>query len=76
MAYTHDYTLKIGDYTFNGEVEIGGEGVASNVSALSEPINPSMPMRTKDTVREVLDLLGELDKNILVFKLKKKGAIE
>ena len=71
MSYTHDYRLKIGDYTFNGEVEIGGEGVPNTVYALSEPTNPTMSNKCKDALRQALDILGEA--GVKYFRLKLKG---
>jgi len=72
MAYTHDFRFKLGDYTFQGEVEINNAGVV----AFKEDGGELMPQKTLDAVRKVLDLLGPLPaefSDLKDFRLKLKS---
>ena len=55
-GYTHDYELKVGDHTFEGEVEISDAGIV----AYTESGSPVMPKKTDDVLKNVLDILGTL----------------
>ena len=70
--YTHDYKFKLGDYTFEGEVEISNAGIV----AYTEPTNPTMPQKTKDALKRTLDILGILPSvytDLKLFRLKIKS---
>ena len=71
MAYTHEYKLEVGEYTFKGDVEITNAGIV----AYTEDDDPAMPQKTKDAVKRVLDILGVLPEvytDLKIFRLKIK----